>query len=98
VAVFWVVALCSLVEVHRRFRGACCLHHQGNRPEEPEDNRLHTLLLENLKTRLLVPVLVMTVAFKPGASAMVDLTAEEITSSSKKVLYNLEVSCSVVCM
>jgi hypothetical protein len=26
-AVFWVVALCSLVKVYRRFRGACCLHH-----------------------------------------------------------------------
>jgi hypothetical protein len=27
-AVFWVVAPCSLVEVYRRFRGACC-HHQA---------------------------------------------------------------------
>jgi hypothetical protein len=29
-AVFWDVAPCSLVEVYRRFRGACCLHHQGD--------------------------------------------------------------------
>jgi hypothetical protein len=28
-AIFWAVAPCSLVEVYRRFRGACCLHHQG---------------------------------------------------------------------
>jgi hypothetical protein len=28
-AVFWVIAPCSLVEVHQRFRGPCCLHHQG---------------------------------------------------------------------
>jgi hypothetical protein len=28
-AVFWVVAPCSLVEVYQRFRGPCCLHHQG---------------------------------------------------------------------
>jgi hypothetical protein len=28
-AVFWVVGPCSVVEVHRRFRGACCLHNQG---------------------------------------------------------------------
>jgi hypothetical protein len=28
-AVFWVVAPCSLVEVYRRFKGACCLHHEG---------------------------------------------------------------------
>jgi hypothetical protein len=29
-AVFWVVASSSLVDVHRRFRGACCFHHQGD--------------------------------------------------------------------
>jgi hypothetical protein len=31
-AVFWVVAPCSLVKVYRRFRDACCLHHQGDNP------------------------------------------------------------------
>jgi hypothetical protein len=30
-AVFWVVAPCSLVEVYHRFRGPCCLHHQDDR-------------------------------------------------------------------
>jgi hypothetical protein len=25
-AVSWIVAACSLVEVYRRFRGYCCLH------------------------------------------------------------------------
>jgi hypothetical protein len=30
IAVFWVVAPCSLVEVYQRFRGPCCLHHQGD--------------------------------------------------------------------
>jgi hypothetical protein len=29
-AIFWVVAPCRLVEVYRRFRGACCLHHQDD--------------------------------------------------------------------
>jgi hypothetical protein len=29
-AVFWVVAPCSLVEVYQRFRGPCCLHDQGD--------------------------------------------------------------------
>jgi hypothetical protein len=33
-AVFRVVAPCSLVEVYRRFRGTCCLHHQGDRPDD----------------------------------------------------------------
>jgi hypothetical protein len=31
-AVFWVVAPCSLVEVYQRFRRTYCLHHQGDRP------------------------------------------------------------------
>jgi hypothetical protein len=30
-AVFRVVAPCSLLDVYRRFRGACCLHHQGSK-------------------------------------------------------------------
>jgi hypothetical protein len=29
IAVVWVIAPCSLVEVYQRFRGPCCLHHQG---------------------------------------------------------------------
>jgi hypothetical protein len=29
-AVFWVVALCYLVEVYERFRDPCCLHHLGD--------------------------------------------------------------------
>jgi hypothetical protein len=29
-AVFWVVAPCSLIQVYRRFRGAWCLRHQGD--------------------------------------------------------------------
>jgi hypothetical protein len=33
-AVFRVVAPCSLVEFNRRFRGACYLHHQGDRPDD----------------------------------------------------------------
>jgi hypothetical protein len=28
-SIFWVVALCSLVEVYRRFRGISCLHNKG---------------------------------------------------------------------
>jgi hypothetical protein len=47
-SVFWVGVPCSLVEVCRRFRGACCLHFQGDRPDNgcqrnnPEDSHLHT--------------------------------------------------------
>jgi hypothetical protein len=33
-AVFWVVAPCSLVDVYRRFRGSCCLHPQGDRTDD----------------------------------------------------------------
>jgi hypothetical protein len=31
-AVFWVVAPCSLVEVYQRFRDAFCLRHQCDEP------------------------------------------------------------------
>jgi hypothetical protein len=27
--VFWEVVRCSLVDIHRRFREAYCIHHQG---------------------------------------------------------------------
>jgi hypothetical protein len=30
ITVFSVVASCSLVEVYLRFKGTCCLHHQGD--------------------------------------------------------------------
>jgi len=34
-AVFWDVASCSLIKIHRRFRGEYCLHNQGgNKPHE----------------------------------------------------------------
>jgi hypothetical protein len=29
-AILWVVAPCSVVEINRCFRCACCTHHQGN--------------------------------------------------------------------
>jgi hypothetical protein len=52
--VFWVVALCSLVEVYQRVRSPCCLNHQGRTSEtlvnfyqttrryNTEDSHLHT--------------------------------------------------------
>jgi hypothetical protein len=36
-AVFWVVAPCSLVEAYQRFRGPCCFHQQGDRPIHIDD-------------------------------------------------------------
>jgi hypothetical protein len=30
-AVFWVAAPCSLVEVYQHFGGPCCLHYQGDK-------------------------------------------------------------------
>jgi hypothetical protein len=50
--VFWVVAPCSLVEVYQRFRGPCCLHHQGARCYNPEDSHLHTHRRENFRSYL----------------------------------------------
>jgi hypothetical protein len=38
--VFWVAAPCSLVEVYRRSRDACCLHHKDARhTHRPDDGR-----------------------------------------------------------
>jgi hypothetical protein len=61
-AVFWVVAPCSLVDINRCFRGACCFHHQSDktsiniyqttRRNKPEDSSLHTRRLENLKSHI----------------------------------------------
>jgi hypothetical protein len=56
-AVFWAVVPCSLVEVYRRFRGACCLRHQVNfhqttRRNNPEDNHFRTRRRENLKCQI----------------------------------------------
>jgi hypothetical protein len=52
VTVFWDVAPCSLVETDRRFRGAYCLHHQGDDLPHiiPEDSHLHTRHRKNLKS------------------------------------------------
>jgi hypothetical protein len=48
-AVFCVLAQCSVVEVLRRFGSACCLHHQGCCLE---DIHLRIGRRENLKARL----------------------------------------------
>jgi hypothetical protein len=37
-AVFWVVAPCSLVAVYRRLIRACCFHHLGDRPTRRREN------------------------------------------------------------
>jgi hypothetical protein len=37
-AVFWTVAPCSLVEVYQRFRGPCCLQHQGDEATQSSDD------------------------------------------------------------
>jgi hypothetical protein len=62
-SVFWDVAPYSLVEVYRRFRGACCFHqqtgstsktsvnfYQTTRRNIPEDSDFHTRCRENLKS------------------------------------------------
>jgi hypothetical protein len=46
-AVFWVAAPCSLVEIYRRVRGAYCLHHQGSHS--------HTIHMQSII--LIIPIL-----------------------------------------
>jgi hypothetical protein len=46
---FWYTATCSLFKVHRRFRGAYCLHHHGYERNVPEDCHLNIRHRESLK-------------------------------------------------
>jgi hypothetical protein len=44
--VFWVVAPCSLEKVYQRFRGDCCLHHQGDELlNNPEGSHLYDVVM-----------------------------------------------------
>jgi hypothetical protein len=53
--VFWDAAACSMVDVNRRFRDACCFHQQGDRSsvnvyqtarrDNPEDSHLRVFCL-----------------------------------------------------
>jgi hypothetical protein len=70
-AVFWVIATCSLVEVCRHFKGVCCIHHQvdeatstsetsvnfyqNTRRDNSEDSHLHIRRHENLKSHEYLP-------------------------------------------
>jgi hypothetical protein len=49
-AVFWVAAPCNLIEVYHRFRGTCCLHHQGDEFSSPWSWR-HYRHLKRWETR-----------------------------------------------
>jgi hypothetical protein len=49
-AVFWVAALCSLVEFYRRFKGVCCFRHQGVRPDTYETS-VNFISLQSAKAK-----------------------------------------------
>jgi hypothetical protein len=79
-AVFWVVAQCSLVEVFQRFRGACCLHHQGDEP------LLISLMMEAASTyETLVNFYQTTQCYNPEAS--------HLHLCSSKTCHNLFLFC-----
>jgi hypothetical protein len=54
-AVFWVVAPCSLAEVYRSFRGACCLLHQGEDPVQKRRKKRRSELIVFLFVMLIKP-------------------------------------------
>jgi hypothetical protein len=41
---FWDIVPCSLIGVHWRFRGAYCLHHQGNDPQIITTSQDHSVM------------------------------------------------------
>jgi hypothetical protein len=50
IAVFWVVALCSLVDVYRHIRGARCLHHPGSDDGADDNASIIALMMEAAST------------------------------------------------
>jgi hypothetical protein len=58
-AVFWVVAPCSLVEVYQRFRGPCCLHH---RPDDGDSKDLWNVgkLLPDYTVHMKTAIFILT--------------------------------------
>jgi hypothetical protein len=63
VAVFWVVASCSLVEVYQRFRGPCCLHHQGDDSTTTHKTAIFTVHIVDQNARLLISSLSLRLLF-----------------------------------
>jgi hypothetical protein len=77
---FWDVAPCSLVEIYQRFRGAYCLHYEGNEDSKElwnvghflrdyaENSHLHARRRENLKPhRVLCYVKTLFQLYRPAA-------------------------------
>jgi hypothetical protein len=59
--VCWDVALYSLVGVYQRFRGACCLHHQGTDDEGSKHLwNVGKLLPDYQKTVIFIPTAIRT--------------------------------------
>jgi hypothetical protein len=75
--VFWYIAPCSPVEIDRRFRGACCLHHQGSRTsEEPLKRR-------SISTRLHGAVYQKKVIFILAAVRIFNLKKQEAGTNKR---------------
>jgi hypothetical protein len=80
---FRYVAPCSLVEVHRRFGGACCLHHQ-------DDHAHHKprALFPNLPVRWEVLPTPLDVGHIPYYSSALPLSGLEHTGSQVHRVFN----------
>jgi hypothetical protein len=80
-AAFWVIAQFSVVDVYRCFRGACCLHYQGDvlvmeAASFPETSVNFTRLHGATKQK--------TVIFIPAAVRTSSLTKRKFRSKLKK--------------
>jgi hypothetical protein len=70
-AVFWVVALCSLVEVYQHFRGPCYLHHQGDEFTQQgplKRGRLHSATIQKTAIFILATVKTSNPTYLPLCS------------------------------
>jgi hypothetical protein len=77
-AVFGVVAPCSLVELYHRFRGPCCLHHQGN------STRLHCATTQKTAIFRLIIILQFLFLLKLVQNLLHTRSSRRVTKIHKK--------------
>jgi hypothetical protein len=90
--VFWYVAPCNHVEVVRRFRGACCLHHQGLmietvRTSETSDNINVTTLCEAFNCSVISMLSLLPSCWYPVQIISVQLVRCYVTIANSALEY-----------
>jgi hypothetical protein len=86
--VFWDVAPCSHVQIDRRFRGDCCLHHQGDELAAREKVCWET----GRKRQRLGPLLYLNPLY--ASYLLIALMMEAVRTSETSVNFNQTTRCN----